>query len=189
MRRIVLAVLALALLAPFSFAQTPDTPSHDEVLKLMDVLGARKTMKSAMDGMGDLMARSMLDEMKKKVPNAIPEQEKLMSELVAGMRQDMLSVMNQDDMLELIVPVYQKHLTKQEVKMVTDFYSSPAGQAFVQKIPLVLNEAMQVGADYGRTRQEQLQKLLQTRLAEFDAKIKEQKSKPSNVVGGNTKKD
>ena len=176
MRRFALVVLALALTAPLSFAQNADVPTRDEVLKLMDVLGARKTMKAAMGGMGDVMARTMLDEMRKKVPNATPEQEKLMGEFVDGMRQDMLSVMNQDDMMELIVPVYQKHLTKQEVKMVTEFYSSPAGQAFVQKMPVVINEAMQVGADYGRSRQDQLQKLLQTRLAEFEAKVKEQKS-------------
>ncbi len=175
MRRLVLAVLVVALLAPVSFAQSADTPSREDVLKLMDVLGARKTMKAAMGGMGDVMARTMLDEMRKKVPNATPEQEKLMNEFVDGMRQDMLSVMNQDEMMELIVPVYQKHLTKQEVKMVTEFYSSPAGQAFVQKIPVVMNEAMQVGAEYGRSRQDQLQKLLQARLVEFDAKVKEQK--------------
>ena len=175
MRRFVLAVLVVALLAPLSFAQSADTPSREDVLKLMDVLGARKTMKAAMGGMGDVMARTMLDEMRKKVPNATPEQEKLMNEFVDGMRQDMLSVMNQDEMMELIVPVYQKHLTKQEVKMITEFYSSPAGQAFVQKIPLVMNEAMQVGAEYGRSRQDQLQKLLQARLVEFDAKVKEQK--------------
>ena len=175
MRRFVLVALALALTAPFSFAQNADAPTRDEVLKLMEVLGARKTMKTAMGGMGDVMARTMLDEMRKKVPNATPEQEKLMSEFVNGMRQDILSVMNQDEMMELIVPVYQKHLTQQEVKMVTEFYSSPAGQAFVQKIPLVMNEAMQVGADYGRSRQGELQKLLQVRLAEFEAKVKEQK--------------
>jgi hypothetical protein len=176
MRRFVFAVLVLALSAPLSFAQSADTPSRDEVLKLMDVLGSRKQMKSAMDGMGDVMSRGMLDEMRKKAPNATPEQEKMMSEFIAGIRQDILSVMNQDEMLELIIPVYQKHLTRQEVKMVTDFYSSPAGQAFVQKMPIVLNEAMQVGGDYGRSRQGELNKLLQTRLAEFEAKVKEQKS-------------
>jgi hypothetical protein len=176
MRRFAFALFVLALLAPLSVAQTPDTPSREEVLKLMDILGSRKQMKAAMDGMGDVMSRGMLDEMKKKVPNATPEQEKMMTEFVAGIRQDVLSVMNQDDLLELIIPIYQKHLTKQEVKMVTEFYSSPAGQAFVQKMPLVLSEAMQLGGDYGRSRQGELNKLLETRLAEFDAKVKEQKS-------------
>lgn len=176
MRSFAFTVLVLALLAPFSFAQSAEIPSRDEVLKLMDVLGSRKQMKAAMDGMGDVMSRGMLDEMKKKVPNATPEQEKMMGEFIAGIRQDMLSVMNQDEMLELIIPVYQKHLTRQEVKMVTDFYSSPAGQAFVQKMPLVLNEAMQVGGEYGRSRQGELAKLVQARLAEFEAKVKEQKS-------------
>ncbi|HEU5403952.1 MAG TPA: DUF2059 domain-containing protein [Terriglobales bacterium] len=173
MRRIAIILLLVAFLAPVCVAQSADSPSREQVLKLMEVLSVRRQVGVALDGMFHQFSISMAAEMKKMAPNATPEQQKLMDELASGAQQDMRSVMKEDEMIELIVPIYQKYLTKQEVEMITNFYSTPEGQAFLQKMPMVMKDAMQVGGDYGRSKQPELQQLIEKRLADFKEKLKE----------------
>lgn len=183
MRRIGHAVLLVAFLAPFSLAQSsPDAPSREDVVKLMRVLHVDRQVGTVLDGMCRQIALSMSAEMKKMTPNATPERQKMMDEFVSGAQQDLRSVMKVDEMIELAIPIYQKHLTKQEVAMITDFYSRPEGQAFLEKMPLVVQESMQAGGDYGRSKEPELQQLLEKRLADFKSKLKEPGAKDTRVL-------
>lgn len=184
MRRIAITILLVALFASFSLAQSADAPSREDVLKLMQVLNVRQQVGLVLDGMSSQIGTSMSAQMKKMAPNATPRQQKLMDELAAGAQQDMRSVMKEDEMIELMVPIYQKYMTKQEVAMITNFYSTPEGQAFLKKMPMVMRDAMQAGGEYGRSKQPELEALIQKRLADFKAKLTDSPAdtpkKPSN---------
>lgn len=182
MRRIANAVLILAFLTPFSLAQSSAAPSREDVLKLMQVMHVNRQVGTVLDGMCHQVALSISAEMKKMTPNATPEQQKMMDEFVSGAQQDLRSVMKADEMVELAVPIYQKHLTKQEVAMITDFYSRPEGQSFLEKLPLIMQESMQAGGDYGRSKEPELQQLIQKRLTDFKAKLKESGAKNTRVL-------
>lgn len=142
----------------------------------------KRQMGLLIDGMFSEFSRSMAVQMKKKVPNATPEQQKLMDEVAAGVQKDMRSVLNDDDMIELVVPIYQKYLTKREVVMITDFYSTPEGKAFLDKMPLVTRDAMQVGGEYGRSKSAELEQLIHQRIADFEIKLNELGGKKSRVM-------
>jgi len=43
-----------------------------------------------------------------------------------------------------LVPVYQKVLTKNDVDAIVGFYSSPAGQKYLDKTPQLVQESMKV---------------------------------------------
>jgi hypothetical protein len=48
-----------------------------------------------------------------------------------------------DEMLQAIVPVYQKHFTKGDLTALIAFYSSPTGQKFLRETPAIAAESMQ----------------------------------------------
>lgn len=50
---------------------------------------------------------------------------------------------------ELLLPVYRKHLTLDEVRQLNAFYASPIGQTLTSKTPIIMQESMQVGQEWG----------------------------------------
>ena len=54
-----------------------------------------------------------------------------------------------DDLVEMLVPVYKKHLTEADLKAITAFYSTPVGKKYAEKIPDIMQESMQVGQQWG----------------------------------------
>jgi hypothetical protein len=48
-----------------------------------------------------------------------------------------------------MVPIYQKHFTHNDIKAFIAFYESEAGRKLAQKTPVITEEAMQVGQQWG----------------------------------------
>ena len=48
-----------------------------------------------------------------------------------------------DGMLDDMIPVYQKHLSKSDVDAMIGFYSSPTGQKILSELPAITAEGMQ----------------------------------------------
>lgn len=58
-----------------------------------------------------------------------------------------LAAMN--DLVVLLVPVYQKHLTLEDLNDIIAFYQTRAGKKFADKLPMILKDSMEVGAQWG----------------------------------------
>jgi len=56
---------------------------------------------------------------------------------------DMLMGMPFDEMMDAMVPTYQKHFTRGELDALTAFYSSPTGQKILREMPAIMSEAME----------------------------------------------
>lgn len=54
-----------------------------------------------------------------------------------------------DDLVERTVPIYQKHLTLEDIQGVIAFYRTPVGQKYAEKTPLINQESMQIGQQWG----------------------------------------
>jgi len=48
-----------------------------------------------------------------------------------------------NEMLQAMVPVYQRHFTKGDVNALIAFYSSPTGQKMLHELPSIMSEAME----------------------------------------------
>jgi hypothetical protein len=59
-----------------------------------------------------------------------------------------------DDLLDLIVPIYDKHLSKEDIDGLVQFYQTPLGKKMTSVLPQVLVEsqtaAMNMGQELGR---------------------------------------
>ena len=54
-----------------------------------------------------------------------------------------------DDLVDMLVPVYQKHLTLSDIQGIISFYKSPVGKKYAKQTPSIMQESMQVGAKWG----------------------------------------
>ena len=54
-----------------------------------------------------------------------------------------------EDLLDMLVPIYDRHLTHSEVTSLIEFFQSPVGKRLVSVQPEIMKESMQVGQAWG----------------------------------------
>ena len=155
MKRVFL--LFALLVSPALFAQQPsDQPTREEMTKMFDVLRVRQQTEGVMKTMLAQMKQQIESDIEKRYPN-LPQESK---QKIEAMVNDSVNIYPVSEMLDDLTPVYQKHLTKADVEAVIAFYSSAAGQRFLDQMPAMTQEAMQV-----------MLAKLQTRSAEYAHKV------------------
>jgi hypothetical protein len=58
--------------------------------------------------------------------------------------------MNTREMIDLIIPVYDKYYTLEDLKAVNAFYETPAGQKVLSTLPQLMQETMRIGQEWGQ---------------------------------------
>jgi hypothetical protein len=133
-------VLALSIYAgaQTTVAIAPDAASKEDVQKLFDVMASREQTRQMMQQLFAQMRTLNREQLKKRRPNITDE------ELARMDRQseDLLKSFPLDEMLNDMIPVYQRHFTKSDIEALTAFYSSPPGQKFLHEMPAVTAETM-----------------------------------------------
>lgn len=139
MKRVALVVAVSLCISAAAFAQTAATaPTREELVKMFDVLRVRQQTENVMQTTLMQMRQQIENDIQKRYPNLSPEAMKKIEESINGA----VNIYPVNEMLEDLIPVYQKHLTKADVDAIVGFYSSPAGQHFLDKMPAVTQEAM-----------------------------------------------
>lgn len=123
-----LILLAVAL-APLARAQEK-APSEEKVRKLLELTGAAE--------LGDQMMAGMLERFQ-AMPGMDPAFLKRFRERARPA-----------SLIELIIPIYQRHLDEKTVDAAIAFYDSPEGRALTKVQPQIMQEAMAAGAVWGR---------------------------------------
>lgn len=54
-----------------------------------------------------------------------------------------------DDLVDMLVPVYEKYLTISDIEEMIKFYQTPVGEKYAKSTPLIMTESMQVGQQWG----------------------------------------
>ncbi len=54
-----------------------------------------------------------------------------------------------DDLVDMMVPVYKKYLTLEDLEGIIRFYESPVGIKFARNTPHIMKESMLVGQQWG----------------------------------------
>ena len=145
MRRILLTA-ALGLSLPLlGFAQqttqtASDAPAtKEDIQKYLDVMHSREMMAKMVDAMSAPMHKMFHEQFLKDKDKLPPDFEDRM----AKMMDDSMKSFPWDEMLDSMVPVYQKHFTKGDVNALIAFYSTPTGQKLLRDMPAIMQEAME----------------------------------------------
>ena len=145
-----------------------DAPTRDQIMTLLDLLQVRKTMSAMLQNMKQIMRQGAEESFRKKVPNPTPKQ----LAALQGMFDDVID-MPLDEMVDALIPIYQRHLTRTDLEEIIRFYSSPAGQKLLREQPQMLHEGMQAGADIERKRMDEINAKLQDRMQKLSDAAKD----------------
>lgn len=145
MRRFIslLCVLGLVLIAPPLAAQDDETTRKEELAReLMEVTRAGDMGRQVMEHMIGQFRTSSPD-----VPDAFWD--RFLASTDAGKLE------------EMVVPIYVEHLTAEEMEAAVEFYRTPAGQALIEKMPVIMQESMQKGQEFGMEVAQEIQRELE----------------------------
>lgn len=149
MRRLIV-VLALSLfpatacLAQQNPADQPATKADIE--RYFDTIQMRDLMKNMMEAKSQQMRqvfRQMVQNVMQKHPDFPSDFEARMNKMCDNMVDTEVKDLPPDELLDVMEPAYEKHLTKDEVESLIAFYSTPIGQKIRAEMPAITQEAMQ----------------------------------------------
>ncbi len=149
-------------------------PSKEDVLKFMEVLHLKVQLNQYFDGFAKQAKLGAEEGFKKKIPNPTPEQLAEVDRFADSLFRDMPV----DEMIDAMVPIYQKHLTKEDLAGILAFYSSPLGQKLQREQPAMMQEGMQAGGEIGRRRIGIMVQKMDEFVARLAQQMQEKDSKP-----------
>ncbi len=63
---------------------------------------------------------------------------------------DFKNEINANDIENMILPIYDKYYTENDIDQLITFYNSPIGKKMIQTMPSVMQETMAAGQNWGR---------------------------------------
>jgi uncharacterized protein len=174
MKRFVLATIVLLCSSAIGFAQQDpaNSPaSKEDVQKYLEVMQSREMMTKMIDAMVKPMHQMMHEQYEKDKDKLPADFETRMNKLM----DDTIRSFPWDEIIDSMVPVYQKHFTKGDMDHLVAFYSSPTGQKFLREMPAITSEAMQTMMPIMKQRIDGMTRDLQEQVAEM---IKQSEAKP-----------
>ena len=131
MRSIIVALLLLVFTSTtYAQSTTPASTKKEKIRTLLTISGTGKN--------GLQVIQLLLENYKKTMPN-IP----------ASFWDEFTKSLNADELVELLIPVYDKHFSESEIEALIVFYQSDIGKKFVEKQPLIANDGAEAGRKWG----------------------------------------
>jgi hypothetical protein len=119
---------------------TSGVPSEASIKQLLDTAQVRKLLDSVMTKMDTLLQQTIKQTTQgRKISPKIQKDIDTQQAEVTAMLKDMLDWKKLEP---LYVRVYQKSFTQEEVDGMIAFYKTPAGQAVINKMPVVMQNTM-----------------------------------------------
>jgi hypothetical protein len=142
MKKFSVALLFLFHLAAFP-ALAADAPASDASIKrLIDIVDSKKMLDSVMSQMDAMMKTSTQQALAGQKMTA--EQEAVMLEMQNELNTLLKNEMTWETLEPMFLEIYKKSFTQSEIDGMLSFYQSPAGQAVIKKMPLVMQTTMQM---------------------------------------------
>jgi len=166
MKRILPLILLFLLAGSVSFAQqtAADSPAtKEDVQRYLDVMRSRQMMTKMLDAMVTPM-HQLVHEQYLKDKDKLPRD---FEQRVNKLMDDYLKDLPLDEMLQAMVPAYQKHLTKGDIQALVTFYSTPTGQKLIDELPAMTAEAMQAMMPLLRKHMDALGERVQQEMAQI----------------------
>lgn len=107
-------------------------PAEPESIKaLMQLTGSGE--------MGMQMMNQLLPALKRMIPEA-----------PASFWEDVMADVNADEMENMVIPIYQKYLSEADIQAINSFYQTEAGKKLIRVQPLIMQESVALGQQWGQ---------------------------------------
>lgn len=140
------AVFLNVLIATSSVQAQSDPPSTakiEELIKLMK-------LDTQITAMMPVMKKQVGDLLRQLAPGITDEHFAVALQAISEQFDRMPSIF-----VRFVAPIYQKHLSRDDVDALIVFYKSPAGRSIVEKMPMISQESQVVAVEIGKRLGEQ----------------------------------
>lgn len=141
-----LLVLALALQSGFAETAPPQSPTRDDIRKLLLLTGADKIALQVVE--------QMVASFKTTAPN-----------VSQAFWDQFIAEVDPKDFIEMAVPAYEQHLSAADVAAAIAYYQTEGGRHFVAAQPLIMKDTMAAGEAWGAALGAKIAKRLQEQQA------------------------
>jgi hypothetical protein len=150
-----------------SAGATSNAPSEASIKQLLETAQAQKLIDSVMGQMDGLMKQAIEQATKgrKVSPKIQQDIDKRQAETMAMLKE----ILDWKKLEPMYVRIYQKSFTQQEVDGMIAFYKTPAGQAVITKMPVVMQNTMNEMQGLMEPMVQKIQRMQQEVVAEMKA--------------------
>ena len=127
----------LLLLTSFNFLSSQDN-YRSLLIDYMTAQGQFETFNATIDQMGSMMGVTIKESDKEEFTKDV-----------------------MGSLIDLLVPVYKKHFSEQDLKDAIEMYETPIGKKISEKTPIIAQETMQASMQWGMELSQKMQKYLQ----------------------------
>ena len=129
--------ITLLLLISFNSLSSQDN-YKSLVIDYMTAQGQFETFNATIDQMGSMMGVTINESDKEEFTKDVME-----------------------SLIDLLVPVYKKHFSEQDLKDAIEMYKTPIGKKISEKTPIIAQETMQASMQWGMELSQKMQKYMQ----------------------------
>jgi uncharacterized protein len=151
--RLLLVLFTICLCPMISNVSAADVTQsrRANIEKLLDITGALKNGRA----MTQEVTNQMIDTLKAKRPNTTSKE-------LEDIRVAANSVISErfPELIDVLIPIYEKYYTDAEIKALIKFYSSDLGKKLINVMPMATQESFSAGAAWGKSLESDIVKRL-----------------------------
>jgi hypothetical protein len=154
------------ILMSASAAAANNAPASDaSIRQMLELTNARQMIAGLKGQMTGMMNTAMQNTMKGQ--SITPERQAILDRMAAKMSAVVSDMLNWDDLLPIYLRTYRDSFTQDEIDGAIKFYKSAAGQAYVKKLPLAMQNVMREMQDFIKPAQEKMMAIQKESLQEL----------------------
>lgn len=134
MRTFLVAILMVVALG-VQAEQSTKQENLAELVQVMDMDAMLDSIYAQMEGMMQGMSEQM---------GVTPAEQPIFNDYYTKMTNVMRETMTWERMKPMVVDIYDRHFSDEEVAAMLDFYRTDAGQSILEKMPVITQESMQM---------------------------------------------
>jgi len=176
MNKLLATALVWMLICGAAAAANNAPASDASIRELLELTNAQQMLDGMKGQMTAMMNSAMQNATKDQTITA--ERQAILDRMSAKMSAVVTDMLNWDDLLPMYLRTFRASFTQDEIDGVIKFYKSPAGRAYVNKLPLVMQNLMGEMQGFVKTMQEKMAAIQKESMQELkDLKDKEDAKK------------
>jgi uncharacterized protein len=150
-----LATALLWILMSAAATAANNAPASDaSIREMLELTNAQQIIAGMKGQMSAVINNAMLNAMKGQT--ITPERQAILDRMAAKMSALVADMLNWDILLPIYLRTYRDSFTQDEINGAIKFYKSAAGQAYVKKLPLVMQNVMRETQGFMQPTQEKM---------------------------------
>jgi len=140
MNKLLVTALGWMLICGAAVAANTAPASDASIKEMLELTNARQMVDSVKGQMTAMMNAATQNATKGQT--VTPERQAILDRMSAKMSAVGTDLLNWDELLPIYLRTYRGAFTQDEIDGVIKFYKSPAGRAYVNKLPVVMQNLM-----------------------------------------------